>query len=104
MSAIVLAGRVFRRRAFDRWQIDAELPGCYTGITFGRESVLEWRLLAAALDEIERQRRWKAEALPLLAQLERCHDLLPPEARAFFGHSKADAVESYLTTKRNDRP
>lgn len=96
---IVLDGRVFQRRAFDRWQIDPELPGCLDGITFGHASVLEWRLLAAALDEIEHQRRWVAEAEEVLAIFDRCHDLLPHDAQAPLGHSKAEAVESYLTSQ-----
>ena len=44
--------------------------------------------------------RWKAEALPLLDLLDRCHDLLPLDARAPLGHSKADAVEAFLRVRR----
>lgn len=46
--------------------------------------------------ELENLRRWKAEALPLLELLDRCHDLLPPEHQAPLGRSKAKYVESYL--------
>lgn len=42
--------------------------------------------------------RWKAEALPLLAVLDRCHDLLPPDAQATLGASKAEAVQKYLSS------
>lgn len=52
----------------------------------------------AALDEIDQLRRWKAEALPLLAVLERCHDQLPAHWQARLGEQKADAVENYLRT------
>ena len=44
--------------------------------------------------------RWKAEALPLLATIDRCHDLLPEDARAPLGTSKVDAVERYLSRQR----
>lgn len=53
-------------------------------------------LTSVALDELDGLRRWKDEALPLLELLERCHGLLPAEARAPLGHSKAGAVEQFL--------
>lgn len=61
----------------------------------------QFRLLVAEPDEPEvaSLRRWKAEALPLLELLERCHDLLPPVARATLGHSKAEAVERFLASR-----
>lgn len=57
-----------------------------------------------ALDEIDRLRRWKAEALPLLALLDHCHELLPPDARAPLGHSKAEAVEKFLARANRPQP
>lgn len=50
--------------------------------------------------EINNLHRWKREALPLLEQLERCHDLLPESAKARLGCSEADAVENYLSALR----
>lgn len=56
------------------------------------------------MNELEHLQRWKAEALPLLVQLDRCHDLLPEEAKARLGCSKADAVENYLRGLSEMRP
>ena len=47
-------------------------------------------------------KRWKGEALPLLAALDRCHYLLPEGSQAPPGGSKADAVENYI--KRGPNP
>lgn len=48
------------------------------------------------MDELEHLRRWKEEALPLLRQADRIHDLLPKEDQAPLGTSKLDAVERYI--------
>lgn len=68
----------------------AVADGRVNGGAYGR------RECADALDEIDALRRWKAEAIPLLELLERCHELLPPDARAGIGYSKADSVEKFL--------
>jgi hypothetical protein len=46
-------------------------------------------------------KRWKGEALHLLAALDRCNDLLPEGAQAPLGGSKAAAVEQYLKRSAN---
>ena len=53
--------------------------------------------------EVERLREWKAEAMPLLALLDRCHDLLPLAEQAQLGESKAEAVEMYLERQHRKR-
>lgn len=53
---IELGGRTFRRHGDNRWQMDSELPEWGINITFDATdgTTWEWRMLAAALDEIER--------------------------------------------------
>jgi hypothetical protein len=55
-TVIVLNGRMFCRHDEDRWRMVSELPEWGVDITFGADSVWEWKMLAAALDEIERLR------------------------------------------------
>ncbi|MEY2756210.1 MAG: hypothetical protein RJB65_2568 [Actinomycetota bacterium] len=54
-TGIELDGRVFRREGEDRWRMDSRFEQG-VDVTFGADSVWEWRVLAAALDEIERLR------------------------------------------------
>jgi hypothetical protein len=54
---IELAGRTFRRKDTDRWQMDGgDWPDYDMNITFDdtERCVWGWRVLAAALNEIER--------------------------------------------------
>ena len=47
-------------------------------------------------EEIARLHRWKQEALIILEQIDRCHELLPLEDQAKLGESKINAVEKYI--------
>ena len=58
--------------------------------------------LMVPLTELEHLRQWKAEAIPLLDILERCHEAIPPPHQARLGESKADAVLAYIIYSDND--
>lgn len=47
-------------------------------------------------NELQSLRRWKAEALPLLAALNECHELLPDDRKARLGHLKHEAVIAFI--------
>lgn len=49
-----------------------------------------------ALDEIDRLRRWKEEALPRLAVLHEMHDTLPIGRQAQLGESMDQAVLEFV--------
>lgn len=58
---IELNRRTFRRNGEDGWRMMSEHPIVIPDITFGKESVWEWAMIAAALDEIERLTRENEE-------------------------------------------
>lgn len=55
-----------------------------------------WYTITDPTGEVERLRSWKAEAMEILEQVDRCHALLPPGYQAELGTSKVDAVFRYL--------
>jgi hypothetical protein len=46
--------------------------------------------------EVTKLRRWKNEATPLLEDMARIHELLPPEDQAPLGSGMTDAIEAYV--------
>jgi hypothetical protein len=53
-NSINLGRETFRRHPYGDWEMSSEPP--FFPITFNHEAVMEWALLAHALDEIERLR------------------------------------------------
>jgi hypothetical protein len=59
------------------------------------EEIADFR---AIFDEIDRLRRWQAEAREVIARWDRCHDLIP-ETQRTLGASKSENVFQYLLAR-----